>query len=66
MAPATLKGRFKMEVQDTRALSGNKEDLPEHFAIIQGSSCPKEKTCCKKDVAEPKKSTGFFGWLMGD
>ena len=44
----------------------NKEDLPEHFAIIQGSSCPKDKTCCKKDDAEPKKSTGFFGWLMGD
>ena len=53
----------------------NKEDLPKHFAIIQGSSSPVEKNCCSKDdpvclndenVAEPKKSTGFFGWLMGD
>jgi|TARA_A100001515_G_scaffold106165_1_gene86972 hypothetical protein len=53
----------------------NKEDLPEHFAIIQGSSCSKEKTCCKQDdsvmlddseAAQPKKSGGFFSWLMGD
>ena len=53
----------------------NKEDLPKHFAIIQGSSCSKEKTCCKQDdsvmlddseAAQPKKSGGFFSWLMGD
>ena len=54
----------------------NKEDLPEHFAIVQGSSKPIEKTCCKQDdvtclddtdVAQPQeeKSGGFFGWLMG-
>ena len=24
----------------------NKEDLPEHFAIVQGKNC-EEKTCCK-------------------
>ena len=29
----------------------NKEDLPKHFAIIQGSN--------------EEKSSGFFGWLMG-
>ena len=53
----------------------NKEDLPEHFAIIQGSNSPIEKTCCKQndsvmlddtDAAQPKKSGGFFSWLMGD
>ena len=54
----------------------NKEALPEHFAIVQGSSKPIEKTCCNQDdatclddtdVAQPKeeKSSGFFGWLMG-
>ena len=44
----------------------NKEDLPEHFAIIQGSN---EKPVALDDTnaAQPKeeKSSGFFGWLMG-
>ena len=49
----------------------NPEDLPEHFAIVQGKNC-EEKTCCKDsstllddtDVAEPKKSGGFLSWFF--
>ena len=50
----------------------NPEDLPEHFAIVQGKNC-EEKTCCKKnettllddtDVAQPKKSGGFLSWFF--
>ena len=48
----------------------NKEDLPKYFAIVQGSTEPvvKEEPVCldDKDVAKPKESKGFFGWLMGD
>ena len=52
----------------------NKEDLPEYFAIIQGSVEPtamnfvKEEPVCldDKDAAKPAESKGFFGWLMGD
>ena len=57
----------------------NPEDLPENYAIIQGGLLadknPLGKTnCCKNsptilddsDVAQPKKSGGFFSWLMGD
>ena len=44
----------------------NKEDLPRHFAIIQGSN-EKPIVLDDTDVAQPKeeKSSGFFGWLMG-
>ena len=55
----------------------NPEDLPEHFAIVQGhngdSNACAEKTCCKedsttllddKDVAQPKKSGGFLSWFF--
>ena len=49
----------------------NPEDLPEHFAIVQGKNS-EEKTCCKDsstllddtDVAEPKKSGGFLSWFF--
>ena len=44
----------------------NKEDLPKHFAIIQGKNKDETILLDDTDVAEPKKSTGFFGWLMGD
>ena len=44
----------------------NKEDLPKHFAIIQGKNEDETILLDDTDVAEPKKSTGFFGWLMGD
>ena len=50
----------------------NKEDLPKHFAIIQGKNedetilLDRGSLIDDTDVAEPKKSTGFFGWLMGD
>jgi len=44
----------------------NKEDLPKHFAIIQGKNEEEKTLLDDTDVAEPKKSTGFFGWLMGD
>mgnify|MGYP003131921155 CR=1 FL=1 len=44
----------------------NKEDLPKHFAIIQGKNEEETTLLDDTDVAEPKKSTGFFGWLMGD
>ena len=56
----------------------NPEDLPEHFAIVQGKSCEEkacpEKTCCKDssillddtDVAEPKKSGGFLSWFFSE
>ena len=42
----------------------NPEDLPEHFAIIQGSN--KEETILldDTDVAEPKKSGGFLSWFF--
>ena len=51
----------------------NPEDLPEHFAIVQGKNCEK-KTCCKdsstllddSDVAEPKKSGGFLSWFFSE
>jgi hypothetical protein len=41
----------------------NPEDLPEHFAIIQGSN---EETILldDTDVAEPKKSGGFLSWFF--
>ena len=49
----------------------NPEDLPEHFAIVQGKN-GEEKTCCKDsptllddtNVAEPKKSGGFLSWFF--
>ena len=57
----------------------NPEDLPENYAIIQGGLLATKnqlgKTdCCQNsptilddsDVAQPKKSGGFFSWLMGD
>ena len=44
----------------------NKEDLPKYFAIVQGSNEEPAVLLDDKDVAEPKKSTGFFGWLMGE
>jgi hypothetical protein len=44
----------------------NKEDLPKHFAIIQGKTEDETILLDDTDVAEPKKSTGLFGWLMGD
>ena len=44
----------------------NKEDLPKHFAIIQGKNEDETILLDDTDVAEPKKTTGFFGWLMGD
>ena len=56
----------------------NPEDLPEHFAIVQGKSCGEkacpEKTCFKDssillddtDVAEPKKSGGFLSWFFSE
>ena len=44
----------------------NKEDLPKQFAIIQGKNEEETTLLDDTDVAEPKKSTGFFGWLMGD
>jgi len=44
----------------------NKEDLPKHFAIIQGKNEDETILLDDENVAEPKKSTGFFGWLMGD
>ena len=37
----------------------NKEDLPEHFAIIQGTSSPVEE-----EFKEPKKSGGFLSWFF--
>ena len=42
----------------------NPEDLPEHFAIIQGSN--EEETILLDDtnVAEPKKSGGFLSWFF--
>ena len=45
----------------------NKEDLPEHFAIIQGTSNPVEEEAVVLDataVAEPKKSGGFLSWFF--
>ena len=45
----------------------NKEDLPEHFAIIQGTSSPAEEEAVvldDTDVAEPKQSGGFFSWFF--
>lgn len=36
MAPITLKGRFKMEVQDSRAVSGNKPEAPEVHGSVVG------------------------------
>ena len=45
----------------------NPEDLPEHFAIIQGTSSPAEEEAVvldDTDVAEPKKSGGFFSWFF--
>ena len=48
------------------------EDLPKHFAIIQGKNedetilLDRGSLIDDSDVAEPKKSNGFFGWLMGD
>ena len=41
----------------------NPEDLPEHFAIIQGSN---EETILldDTDVAEPKKSGGVLRWFF--
>ena len=44
----------------------NKEDLPKHFAIVQGRNEEDTILLDDKDVAQPKKSGGFFGWLMGD
>ena len=57
----------------------NPEDLPKNYAIIQGGLLATKdqlgKTnCCKNsptilddsDVAQPKRSGGFFSWLMGD
>ena len=44
----------------------NKEDLPKHFAIIQGRNEEDTILLDDKDAAQPKKSGGFFGWLMGD
>ena len=44
----------------------NKEDLPKYFAIVQGSNEEPAVLLDDKDVAEPKKSIGFFGWLMGE
>ena len=44
----------------------NKEDLPKHFAIIQGRNEEEKILLDDTNVAQPKKSGGFFGWLMGD
>ena len=42
----------------------NPEDLPKHFAIIQGRN--EEETILLDDtgVAEPKKSGGFLSWFF--
>ena len=54
----------------TKRADKNKEDLPKYFAIVQGSTEPivKEETTYldARNVATPKESKGFFGWLMGD
>jgi hypothetical protein len=50
----------------------NKEDLPKHFAIIQGKNedetilLDRGSLIDDTDAAQPKKSGGFFSWLMGD
>ena len=44
----------------------NKEELPKHFAILQGRNEEDTILLDDKDVAQPKKSGGFFSWLMGD
>ena len=44
----------------------NKEDLPKHFAIVQGRNEEDAIPLDDKDVAQPKKTGGFFSWLMGD
>ena len=44
----------------------NKEDLPKYFAIVQGSNEEPVTLLDDTDVAQPKKSGGFFSWLMGD
>ena len=42
----------------------NPEDLPEHFAIIQGSNEEETILLDDTDVAEPKKSGGFLSWFF--
>ena len=44
----------------------NKEDLPKYFAIVQGSNEEPVTLLDDTNVAQPKKSGGFFSWLMGD
>ena len=49
----------------------NPEDLPKHFAIIQGKNedetilLDRGSLIDDTDAAQPKKSGGFFSWLMG-
>ena len=42
----------------------NPEDLPEHFAIIQGSNEEETILLDDTDVVEPKKSGGFLSWFF--
>ena len=42
----------------------NPEDLPKHFAIIQGRSEEETILLDDTDVAEPKKSGGFLSWFF--
>ena len=42
----------------------NPEDLPEHFAIIQGGNEEETILLDDTDVAEPKKSGGFLSWFF--
>ena len=42
----------------------NPEDLPKHFAIIQGRSEEETILLDDTDVAEPKKSCGFLSWFF--
>ena len=42
----------------------NKEDLPKHFAIIQGRSEEETILLDDTDVVEPKKSGGFLSWFF--
>ena len=42
----------------------NPEDLPKHFAIIQGRSEEETILLDDTDVVEPKKSGGFLSWFF--
>ena len=42
----------------------NPEDLPKHFAIIQGRNEKETNLLDDTDVAEPKKSGGFLSWFF--